>query len=88
MYSSGGGGGGRAPSSDDADLNGMMAAMMQQFAPKTGEEQDPNNGINMVIFANKSQPAAAVAENPSLSIFDRITYRYYFVGQKILTEGL
>jgi hypothetical protein len=66
----------------------MISGIMQQFMPPTqNPESSQTSGLSTVVFSNQTQSPAAVAENRSLSIFDRITYRYYFVGQRVLQEN-
>jgi hypothetical protein len=60
----------------------MMAGLMGQLMPKTGEK--PSSGIGAVIFANQRRGPASVAEDKTLNIFDRVTYRYYFVSKKMM----
>lgn len=90
-YASAGGGfdSGNDPAFGDQALEEMMAGLAAKLAPqKEGEEPQP--GIATVIFANNrySRNPAAIAENPALSLFDRVTYRYYFVAKRIFpTEG-
>jgi len=82
-----GGGRGRSLSSgegSDPDLGALMQGVMGQFMQKPQDTSDPNTGMASVIFANKNGTPTAVAENKQLSIFDRVSYRYFFVGARIL----
>jgi hypothetical protein len=82
-YSSGGGG---APSGSTAeaepDMMAMMAGIMEQFGPKQPGAANQNDGVMEVIFANQKKSITDVAEDKKLNIFDRITYRYYFIIKK------
>ncbi len=84
---SGGGGGGGSGGSDDPNIAGMLEGILGSLGPgmpgKDGEK-DPNAGLKAVIFANQKRKGDQVAEDRGLSIFDRITYRYYFVGHRML----
>lgn len=80
------GGGGRGPSGNGPDnsMNEMMANMMNQLMPKNPEDPQKQGGLEQVIFANKNTSPDRIAENPVLNIFDRITYRYYFVSGRMM----
>lgn len=81
--SGGGGGGGGSGSADDAAMANMMAGLMAQFGPKGEGGEDPQRGLKLVIFANQKRQPAAIAEDPTLSLFDRITFRYHYVATNI-----
>jgi hypothetical protein len=92
---SGGGSGTSVAGADanDANLpafNDIMAGLMGKLG-NPGDKTGAPSGIQAVIFANqranKTRSPASVAENRSLSIFDRVTYRYYFVTKKMGMEG-
>ena len=85
----GGGGGGGSDTGDDsaAQMGAMMQGLMDKLNPGN-KKDDTGTGVSAVIFANQNRSPAAVAEDRKLSIFDRVTYRYYFVGRRIvLGEG-
>jgi len=86
-YSGGGSGNGGGSGSEDAALGEMLAGLMAQLNPEAAEDAKRVEGVKAVIFANKSRSPASVAEDKALNIFDRVTYRYYFIGQRILAEG-
>lgn len=86
----GGGGalGGGGGSGDDmaAQMGSMMQGLMDQMNPEKAKEV-AKTGVFAVDFAyraNQSRGLAAVADDKKLSIFDRVTYRYYFVGGRIV----
>jgi hypothetical protein len=89
VYARGSGGSSGGASLEDplAGMGDIMKALAEGMnpSPKTAEKF---NGVTAVAFANRNRAPAAVAEDRQLSIFDRITYRYYLVGRKILSgEG-
>ena len=87
-YAGGGGGGGSGGGEAEPDMAAMMAGLMDQLNPNGKKKEDSNQGLREVIFANQSRTPAAVTEDRKLSIFDRITYRYYYVGRRlVLGEG-
>jgi hypothetical protein len=90
MYASAGGGG--SDNSDEAANAGAQAALQDQLkamlAKSQGDQaQDQNSGISAVITANQNRAPAAVTEDKTLSIFDRVTYRYYFVVKQLRVEN-
>jgi hypothetical protein len=86
-YSSGGGGGLNGGKSEEPSIEAMMAGMMQQFMPKAEGDPNPNSGLTSVIFANQNKSPTALTEDTTLNIFDRVGYRYYFVGPRMFSEG-
>jgi hypothetical protein len=87
MYAQGGGGGrGRGPASkdDELDVNAMMQAMMGGLFPAEGAAGASMSGVRAVAFANAKRGPASVAEDSHLSLFDRVTYRYFFVGKQMI----
>ncbi len=84
MYAGGGGGGGGSAEEAGPDMAAMMQGMMDQLNPNAKKKDAPTTGVNAVIFANQNRTPAAVAEDRKLSIFDRVTYRYYYVGRRIV----
>ena len=83
VYGSGGGGGGDSGSSDAGpDFNGMMAGLMAQLVPQ--DEQVPPPGFSAADVAQMRRPQTQVSEDRTLSIFARISYRYFYVGKRVL----
>jgi hypothetical protein len=82
QYSSGGSGGtAGAGDGGDPNMTKMMSTLMGQFMPKNADGTEQKSGMAMVIFANQKRSPASVAEDKTLNLFDRISYRYYFVGK-------
>jgi hypothetical protein len=82
-YSAGGGSSQSASSEPpEPDMMSMMAGIMAQFGPKQPGEANQNDGVMTVIFANQNKSTTPVAEMRTINIFDRITYRYYFIIKK------
>ncbi len=61
-------------------LTGMLSKLLPQNAADAGT--DPHAGVKKVAEANLKRGPAAVAEDKSLGIFDRISYRYYSLAYK------
>lgn len=81
----GGGGGSRASGTDPMQ---MMTDFMKDFVPGGAPgKDDKSSGLSAVAFANRRSPAS-VTEDRTLSLFDRVTYRYHFVGKQMLTDTL
>jgi hypothetical protein len=80
----GGGGGGFSGGGEDGEMAAVMG-MLSQLMPKNPQGQDQHKGITAVISANKRNGPSTIAEDRSLSIFDRVSYRYFFVGRRILS---
>lgn len=87
---------GSSPDAGGSEGDGMeglgeaLAGLMQQMLPKDPEAEKHVAGMKLVIFANGANqnrsPAGLseeVATNKTLSIFDRVTYRYYFVARRV-----
>lgn len=83
-YTGGGAGSSGGPAAEaEPDLMAMMAGIMAQFGPKEPGGANQNDGVMAVVFAHQKQAnAATIAEDKTLNIFDRITYRYYFIIKK------
>ena len=81
-------GGGRATASQGGtdEFSALMGGFLQQFGPK-GTAEDPNRGLKEVIYANQTRNISAIPQDPKLSLFDRITYRYYYVSRTLLPMG-
>jgi hypothetical protein len=94
MYRGGGAGGAGAEGGDAIpDMGQMMAGLMGQIGQMTQEQMQGGGenarptGVSAVVFANKTRSPASIVEDRSLNIFDRVTYRYYFVGSRMLTAN-
>ena len=72
-HGAGGGGGGSAP--PEPSLDKIVAGMMDQFMPK-GDEKKDDTAESAIEFANKNRSPSSIMEDPTLSLFDRVTYRY------------
>ena len=83
-YSGGGGAasGGGGEEDPMAGIQDMMAGLMDQMNPNKKAE-DKKTGVSAVVFANRNRSPASVAEDRTLSIFARVSYRYYYVGPKL-----
>jgi hypothetical protein len=57
------------------------------LAKSQGDNQAAPSGVSAVILANQNRAPAAVTEDRTLSIFDRVTYRYYFVVRQSRVEN-
>lgn len=82
IYSGGGAGGGTGGEEPMAGMQEMMAGLMEQLNPN-GKQEEKKTGVGAVIFANQTRSPASVAEDRTLNLFDRVTYRYYFVGRRM-----
>jgi len=83
-YASGGGHGGSADSGD-ADFNNMMSGLMGKLLPKS--EQGKKNGVSEVDFSGAKRNLASVtAEDPTVSLFDRVAFRYSHVTPRLLSD--
>jgi len=75
-----------APSAEEPDMAKVAEALLEQMKAgqqPQGAEQAPAIGFQAVVFANQNRAPASIPEDKTLSIFDRVTYRYYLVtGQK------
>jgi hypothetical protein len=80
----GGGGGAARPGEGDESMTQMMSTLMDQLHPggKPGEEKKV--GVSAVAFANQTRSPASVVNDKTLNIFDRVTYRYYYVGRRLV----
>jgi hypothetical protein len=89
MYASAGGSG--AGKSDEPENAAAQAELQDQLKDMMGkmqgaqEKADP--GISAVIYANQNRSPVSVTEDKSLNIFDRVTYRYYFVVKQLRVEN-
>ncbi len=72
------------------DLAAMMQGMFGQIMGQGGAGgEKAQSGVMSVHFAmqKKGRAPASVAEERGLNIFDRVTYRYYFVGHRMMAGG-
>lgn len=71
--------GGRSPANNsnasDPGIDKMFANIMGQMLQKD-ENQTRKSGIDLVEFLNQTRSPAAITEDSSLSLFDRVSYRY------------
>lgn len=81
-YYAGGGGGGGGGDSADNGVGDMMNNFLGQLMPKKPGAAS-SSGVNAVAFANQHRSPASVVEDRALSIFDRVSYRYYFVRREM-----
>lgn len=92
VYAGSGGGGGGAGEDGGSDMAALAQSLMDQMNPNGKKKEAASTGVSAVIFANRSRTPTAVTEDRKLSIFDRVSYRYYYVGRRILfgegNEGL
>ena len=84
-YAGGGGGGLSLPSGGSEDIGQLMAGLMDQFKPKSADEAPP--GFSAVDFASLNRAPAQVVQDKSISIFNRISFRYYYVGKRMIGGG-
>ncbi len=74
----GGGGGSRGGGGGGGDgMNDMLANMMAQFMPGAKGGADRLIGVAALVFAHKSRAPGSIAEDKTISIFDRVSYRYF-----------
>jgi hypothetical protein len=78
-----------APSSDDGDMVKVAQALMEQMqAGQKGDQQAAApSGIQAVAVANQTRSPASVLEDKTLSIFDRVTYRYLYTTKVLGMEN-
>ncbi|MCC6271287.1 MAG: hypothetical protein IT190_08415 [Microbacteriaceae bacterium] len=75
IYAGGGGGGSHGGGGGGDDLSGMMSGLMGQFMKKGDKDQGPQSP-NEFRFGGPQGRAWALAEDSSVSLFDRISFRY------------
>jgi hypothetical protein len=84
-------GGGDAKHGDEPESAAAQAQLQDQLkemlAKSQGDNQAAPSGVSAVILANQNRAPAAVTEDRTLSIFDRVTYRYYFVVRQSRVEN-
>ncbi len=86
-YVSSGGGGGRNSGGSEPNLGEIMSNVMSQFGQKPGEDGKPLTGVAAIAFANQNREASAIVEDKSLNLFDRVTYRYFTVADRVREGG-
>lgn len=71
------GGGGAAQPEGDPMLDAMQG-MLANLQGQLGEGETPagGTGVDAVTLANERRPASIIAEDRSLNLFDRVSYRY------------
>jgi hypothetical protein len=82
-YASSGGGHGGGGSDAQPDIAGLMAGIMGQMMPKKPDGTSP---LTAVESAAQRSPAGmgGLSEDRQVSLFDRVTYRYYKVSPSML----
>lgn len=79
------GGGGSKSGSGDSDFNNMMSGLMGKLMPKS--EQDKKLGVSEVKFSGPVRNLASVtAEDPTVSLFERVAFRYSHVTPRLLAD--
>jgi hypothetical protein len=82
------GGSSNSSKNDDGGINDLMANMMGQFMPKPGEGANPAVQTATLSFGNYEKlSAAAQAEDTTTSIFNRITFRYMKIRDRVTPEA-
>lgn len=76
-YSGGRGQWGREGNSDESNLNALMGTMMGQFMSKTDGNSVISQSSMMNFGAWEKLSPEAKSENRKVSIFERVTYRYF-----------
>ena len=66
------GGGDAAP-----NMQEMMSNLMANLMPGAKANPERLTGVAALAFQNKTRGAASIPEDKSISIFDRITFRYF-----------
>ncbi len=79
-------GGSRKSGSADPDLAGMMNGLMSKLMPKSEEEKQ--SGVSEVKFAGATRRnlASVTAEDPTVSLFDRVAFRYSNVTSRLFAD--
>jgi hypothetical protein len=80
-----GGHGGSGSASGDAEFSNMMNGLMSKLMPKTDDPK--KSGISEVKFSGAARNIASVTpEDTTVSLFDRVAYRYSHVTPRLLSE--
>ena len=85
VYAGGGGGGGSGGGSGESapDFGALMQGMLGKLGPQG--QATAQRGVNDLAFGQKNRaPASASAEDPRISIFDRVTSRYFVVSKRVM----
>jgi hypothetical protein len=80
IYRGGGGGSAGGHPESEPDFSQMMAGLLAQFGPKDPRAPGTPSGVYAVAAAVKARGPAAIAEDKTLSLFDRVSYRYLWVA--------
>ncbi len=82
MASAGGGGGGAAGGASEDDA---LAQAMANLLKGVNGEKEEQPGVNETAIerANRTRSPASIAEDPSLSLFERVTFRYTSVSRQL-----
>ncbi|MBC7690900.1 MAG: hypothetical protein H7222_03970 [Methylotenera sp.] len=81
-YSHSGGGAAASSASSEPDLGAMMAGLMGQFGGKDGDKAAGPGNVATVYFNTRGRSPSSIAEDRTISIFDRITVRYLTIDKK------
>ncbi|HLE01661.1 MAG TPA: hypothetical protein VJB59_15465 [Bdellovibrionota bacterium] len=84
-YVSSGGGGSPSGGGGDANLASLIGNMMTQFGPQKGEK--PPTGISALDFAALTRSPNLIVQDRTLSIFQRVSFRYHYVGRRLFSNG-
>lgn len=79
-HGGGGGGGGAAPD-DTAAFGAAMAGLMKTLNPNAEKEKAEGHSANNISFPTRTP--AYNADDPSFSIFDRVSFRYRYVSERL-----
>lgn len=82
----GGGGGGTRSSDNSEEINpqAIIEGLMGQLLPK--EETTQPNHFDAIEKANRTRSPASVTDDPKISLFERISYRYQHVVRRNLSR--
>lgn len=74
----GAGGGGGQPEGDPmlTAMTNMLASLQQGGQNAGGNPGESHDSLDAVARANQRRPASIIADDPSLSLFGRVNYRY------------
>jgi hypothetical protein len=80
-YASAGGGGGGGSEAGDDGMAAAMAELMKSMQPK----EEAAGGVSEVSDPKMNRSPAAIENDRSLSLFDRVTYRYKTVTKRMFS---
>ena len=83
-YARSGSGSTGAPEEDP--MGKVLEGLVERLLPKNAEDQ-AKSGVASVALANRGRSPASITNDKSLSIFDRVSYRYLVESQKILNSS-